>query len=68
MKVVLRTDVSGLGRRGDVTDVADGFARNYLLPKGLALAATPGLALHDRRRYGDTALFFLTATAHGEAS
>jgi large subunit ribosomal protein L9 len=43
MKVVLRTDVSGLGRRGDVADVADGFARNYLLPKGMALAATAGV-------------------------
>jgi len=43
MKVVLRTDVSGLGKRGDVADVADGYARNYLLPKGKALAATPGV-------------------------
>ena len=43
MKVVLRSDVSGLGRRGDIADVADGFARNYLLPKGFALAATPGV-------------------------
>ena len=43
MKVVLRDDVFGLGRKGDVTDVADGYARNYLLPKGLALRATPGV-------------------------
>lgn len=43
MKVVLRTDVSGLGRRGDIAVVADGFARNYLLPKGLALVATAGV-------------------------
>lgn len=43
MKIVLRTDVSGLGKRGDVANVADGYARNYLLPKGKALAATPGV-------------------------
>jgi large subunit ribosomal protein L9 len=44
MKVVLRTDVDELGKRGDVLDVADGFARNYLVPKGLAMKATAGAA------------------------
>ena len=43
MKVVLRTDVSGLGKRGDIAEVADGYARNFLLPKGKALLATPGV-------------------------
>jgi large subunit ribosomal protein L9 len=43
MKVVLRTDVSGLGNKGDVLDVADGYARNYLVPKGLAMKAAPGV-------------------------
>lgn len=42
MKVVLRQDVDHLGARGQVVEVAAGFARNYLLPKGLALEATPG--------------------------
>jgi large subunit ribosomal protein L9 len=42
MKVILRTDVSDLGKRGDILDVADGFARNYLVPKGLAMRATAG--------------------------
>lgn len=42
MKVVLRADVDGLGRRGDVCDVADGYARNYLVPRGLALKSSPG--------------------------
>lgn len=42
MKVVLRTDVDGLGRRGDVCEVADGYARNYLVPRGLALKSTLG--------------------------
>lgn len=42
MKVVLRRDVAGLGRSGDIKDVADGYARNYLIPRGLAVAATGG--------------------------
>ena len=40
MKIILLEDVSTLGRRGEVRDVADGYARNYLLPQKLALAAT----------------------------
>jgi large subunit ribosomal protein L9 len=42
VKVILRADVSDVGKKGDVIDVADGFARNYLVPKGLALRATEG--------------------------
>jgi large subunit ribosomal protein L9 len=42
MKIILSSDVDKLGRKGDVVTVADGYARNYLLPKGLALAATKG--------------------------
>jgi large subunit ribosomal protein L9 len=42
MKVVLRADVEGLGRKGDVCEVAAGFARNYLVPKGLALKSSAG--------------------------
>jgi large subunit ribosomal protein L9 len=41
MKIILLDDVTALGRRGDVRDVADGYARNYLLPQKLALHATP---------------------------
>lgn len=41
MNVVLRTDVEKLGRRGQVIKVADGYARNYLLPRQLALVANP---------------------------
>ena len=40
MKLLLHADVDGLGRRGDLVDVADGYARNYLLPKGLGHKAT----------------------------
>ena len=43
MKVVLRTDVPGVGKRGDITDVADGYARNYLVPGGQAIIATDGI-------------------------
>ena len=42
MKVVLRADVDGVGKKGDVVEVADGHGRNLLIPKGLALKATPG--------------------------
>jgi large subunit ribosomal protein L9 len=42
MKVILRADLSQLGKRGDIVDVSDGYARNYLLPKGLGIVATPG--------------------------
>jgi large subunit ribosomal protein L9 len=42
MKVILLDDVTKLGRRGDVRDVADGYARNFLIPKKLALSATQG--------------------------
>ena len=42
MKVILANDVDNLGRKGDVVTVADGYARNYLVPKGLALHASKG--------------------------
>ena len=42
MKVLLLKDVYKLGRAGDVKRVADGYGRNYLLPHGLAVLATPG--------------------------
>lgn len=40
MKIILRSDVDRLGKSGDVVNVAAGYARNYLLPRGLALEAT----------------------------
>jgi large subunit ribosomal protein L9 len=42
MRVLLRGDVENLGKKGDLVDVADGYARNYLVPRGLAIRATPG--------------------------
>ncbi len=43
MKIVLRSDVDHLGRKGDLLEVADGYARNYLVPRGLAMKATRGV-------------------------
>ena len=45
MKVLLRRDVKGVGRRGDVVEVKSGFARNYLVPSGSGLAATDTMEL-----------------------
>jgi large subunit ribosomal protein L9 len=44
VKIVLRSDVANLGRKGDLVEVADGYARNYLVPKGLAITASKGSA------------------------
>ena len=42
MKVILRADVPDVGHKGDVLDVADGYARNFLVPRGLAMKASKG--------------------------
>ncbi len=44
MKVILRSNVEGVGSTGDVVDVANGYAQNFLMPKGLAMRATEGAA------------------------
>jgi large subunit ribosomal protein L9 len=46
VRVILKAEVRGLGRTGEIKDVADGYARNYLLPKGLAIEATGGELKH----------------------
>jgi large subunit ribosomal protein L9 len=54
MQIVLKEDVDKLGRRGDIVKVADGYARNYLLPLGKALPATDGnlkVIEREKRRY-----------------
>lgn len=42
MQVILRSDIDGLGKRGDIVDVSDGHARNFLFPKGKAIKASAG--------------------------
>ena len=49
MEVILREHVDNLGKRGEIVKVADGFARNYLLPRKLALPATVGNRKHVER-------------------
>jgi len=49
VRVILKREVSGLGRPGEVKDVADGYAQNYLLPKGLAIEATASEMKHLAR-------------------
>jgi len=53
MKVILKENVKNLGERGDLVDVADGYGRNFLIPKGLAIPATRANRKqleHERRR------------------
>ena len=47
MKIILQKPVDKLGVPGDVVDVADGYARNYLMPRGLAVKATKGGVKHE---------------------
>lgn len=42
MKLILTSDVEPLGKKGDVVDVAEGYARNFLLPRSFAIKANPG--------------------------
>jgi large subunit ribosomal protein L9 len=60
VKLLLREDVEGVGHKGDLVEVADGYARNYLVPRGLALKATKGAeaqaeAMRRNRQLKDTA-------------
>ncbi len=55
MKIILKEEVENLGHRGSIVNVKDGYARNYLLPKGLAMRYTPGAqkVLEQERRMYD---------------
>ncbi len=50
MKIILLQDVEGLGKAGDLKEVSNGYARNYLVPRRLAAAATPGLIANRAQR------------------
>jgi large subunit ribosomal protein L9 len=50
IQLVLNKDVSKLGRSGDLVEVAPGYARNYLMPQGLAVRVTPGILKQVERR------------------
>jgi large subunit ribosomal protein L9 len=50
MEIILRDDVEKVGLRGEVVSVADGYARNYLIPRGLAERATPAKVAEVRKR------------------
>ena len=56
MRVILRADVDGVGNKGDVIDVADGYGRNFLFPRGLAIKANKGTEAQasSMRRSRDT--------------
>ena len=69
MKIILMDDVPALGRRGEVRDVSDGYARNYLLPHKLALHATTANLknLEQIKASQDAAAAKLTAQAQERA-
>jgi large subunit ribosomal protein L9 len=50
VQVVLTEDVRKLGQNGDLVEVAPGFARNYLIPRGIAVRTTPGVLKQVERR------------------
>lgn len=56
MKVVLLADVKGHGRKGEIVEASDGYARNYLLPRGLAKEATKGV-LNEVKGKNDAAAY-----------
>jgi large subunit ribosomal protein L9 len=49
MKIILQKPVDNLGEPGQIVQVADGYARNYLIPRGFAMAATKGAVKHAER-------------------
>ncbi len=56
MKVILKADVKGTGKKGDVVEVADGYGRNFLIKKGLAQVATAS-SVHEAQQKKDAQAF-----------
>jgi large subunit ribosomal protein L9 len=67
VQVVLNQDVSKLGKNGDVVDVSPGYARNFLVPKGFALRATPGIIKMVEQRKEKERLRLLEIKRQAEA-
>jgi len=67
VKIILTQDVSNLGQAGDVQEVADGYARNYLIPNGMAEKATPGVVKDFKRRQAAAARRAKRLTERAEA-
>lgn len=53
MKVILKSDVKTLGKKGDVVEVADGYGQNFLIPRGLAAPATEGAVNRRKKELAD---------------
>lgn len=53
MKVILKSDVKTLGKKGDVVEVADGYGQNFLIPRGLASPATEGAVSRRKKELAD---------------
>ncbi len=70
MKVILREDIAKLGRMGDIVEVADGYGRNYLLPRKLAVLATEKSvrALEHERRAIESKVKKLEKAARAQAA
>jgi ribosomal protein L9 len=68
MRVLLRDDIAGVGKRGDIVEVAKGFARNYLLPTGRALVAGDRIAQQAvaMRRIKTVGTHVVPVTLHDE--
>ena len=67
MQVVLRQDVDNLGLRGEIVSVARGYARNYLLPRGLAETATPAIVKELEKRNAQRARHEAQTADEGKA-
>lgn len=64
MKVILRTDITNVGRQGEIKEVAAGFARNFLLPKKLVMEATPqNLKIWEREKARSNTKFRVSSSS-----
>ncbi|HZV79573.1 MAG TPA: 50S ribosomal protein L9 [Candidatus Binatus sp.] len=67
MKVILKQDYKKLGSAGEIHDVADGYGRNFLLPRGIAVEATPGNLAQAEQQRAATAKKAAVALAEAKA-